>query len=124
MQHIVHCKRCNNSVSPCDTNATSSVTAYPKGKSPYGVFDMAGNVWEWCSDWYRADYYKTSPKDNPQGPPDSFDPMEPNTPKKIVRGGSFMCNASYCKGYRVTSRMKTTTDTGLEHTGFRCVSSR
>ncbi|WP_161888473.1 formylglycine-generating enzyme family protein [Pontibacter russatus] len=93
----------------------------------YGLYDMAGNVWEWCSDWYAADYYQTVASGesvNPAGPGRSFDPQEPTVPKRVVRGGSFMCHDSYCKGYRVTSRMKSSADTGLENTGFRCVASK
>lgn len=93
-------------------------------KNGFGLYDMAGNVWEWCSDWYRPDYYLSLEKsiaNSPKGPNNSYDPEEPSIPKKVIRGGSFLCNSSYCKGYRVTSRMKSSPDTGMEHTGFRCV---
>jgi formylglycine-generating enzyme required for sulfatase activity len=90
----------------------------------YGLYDMAGNVWEWCSDWYDYSYYKSitsGTANNPKGPAKSYDPDEPHTQKRSLRGGSYLCNDSYCSGYRVARRMKSSPDTGLEHTGFRCV---
>ena len=107
-------------------NVTSPVKSYPPNM--YGLYDIAGNVWEWTADWYRDDYYKTTNKPegvkNPQGPEDSFDPQEPFSEKKVQRGGSFLCNDSYCSGYRVAFRQKSSPDTGLSHSGFRCVKDK
>ena len=102
---------------------TAPVMSYiPNG---YGLYDMAGNVWEWCTDLYHYESYLIDAKNevcnNPTGPATSLDPNEPHMPKRVMRGGSFLCNDSYCSGYRVSRRMRSSQDTGLNHTGFRCV---
>lgn len=108
---------------PNDYSGTTSVTTFKP--NPYGLYDMSGNVWQWCTDLYHIDYYREEAKKsisiNPTGAITSFDPQEPYATKRVHRGGSFLCHDSYCKGYRITARMKTCPDTGLNHLGFRCV---
>ena len=100
---------------------TSPVARFPA--NGFGLYDMAGNVWQWCADWYRPDYYAGSPRKNPQGPPDSYDPEEPGIPKRVQRGGSFLCTDQYCSRYMPGGRGKAAIDTGSSHAGFRCVLS-
>jgi sulfatase modifying factor 1 len=90
----------------------------------YGLYDVAGNAWEWVSDWYRPDYYATlvgGVARNPHGPTDSFDPAEPRERKRVHRGGSYLCTEQYCARYMIGTRGKGEVRTGSNHLGFRCV---
>lgn len=98
---------------------TSPVGSFPA--NAFGLFDMSGNVWEWCSDWYHPDYYRSSPARNPQGPASSYDPYEPTIPKRVLRGGSYLCNDQYCRRYIPGGRGKNAPDSGTCNIGFRLV---
>jgi len=114
-----------------DTGEDGFVGIAPVAQYPangYGLYDMAGNVWQWTRDWYRSDYYQQlavtgRAARNPQGPDSSLDPSEPNQPKKVQRGGSFLCTDQYCSRYIIGTRGKGEISTGTNHLGFRCVTN-
>jgi len=104
---------------------TAPVKSFPP--NGYGLYDMAGNVWEWCSDWYDASLYSRRAEQgvivNPTGPAKSYDPHQAYQPLRVERGGSFMCHESYCLRYRPGARHGGAPDTGTSNVGFRCVLS-
>jgi formylglycine-generating enzyme required for sulfatase activity len=104
---------------------TAPVKSFPPNS--YGLYEITGNVWQWCSDWYRPDTFAQRSKEpicaNPTGPLKSWSPNNPWQQERVTKGGSFLCHISYCESYRPSARRGTPPDTGMSHIGFRCVQS-
>jgi formylglycine-generating enzyme len=113
----------NNNLKEDGFELTSPAKSFPPNE--YGLYDMIGNVWEWTTDYYDVNDYKTrslkSVTKDPKGPARSFDPNEPWTIKRVTKGGSFLCASDYCSNYRPSARQGTAEDSGSSNIGFRTV---
>ena len=89
---------------------TAPVDSFPP--NDFGLHNVSGNVWEWCSDWFHSGFHAHGQRDNPTGPPSGQ--------AKVMRGGSYLCHDSYCNRYRVAARSSNTPDSSTGNTGFRC----
>jgi formylglycine-generating enzyme required for sulfatase activity len=116
----------NNNLKEDGFESSSPVKSFPP--NAYGLYDIIGNVWEWTSDWYDVNYFKTlstaNVTRNPLGPEKPYDPNEPYAQKRVTKGGSFLCASNYCVNYRPSARQGTAFDSGTSNVGFRCVKDR
>ncbi|MBB6083570.1 formylglycine-generating enzyme family protein [Castellaniella defragrans] len=120
-------------VSPEAGGAAGTLPVMSFPANGYGLYDMTGNAWQWVADWYDARYFarqaqaaQGKPIADPRGPPRSYDPSDPgvpaDAPRRVIRGGSFLCNESYCLAYRPSARQAADPYSPMSHVGFRLVS--
>lgn len=112
----------NNNTAEDGFAGSSPVKSFPP--NGYGLYDIVGNVWELCSDWYAVESASATVVINPTGPSSSQDPLDPYAIKHVSKGGSFLCSVQYCSNYKPSGRQGSAFDTGMNHTGFRCVKNK
>jgi formylglycine-generating enzyme required for sulfatase activity len=101
------------SLNTCEDGFAGTAPVHAYRANGHGLYNMTGNAWEWCADWFSPTYHIDGPREDPNGPPAGT--------HRVIRGGSYLCHESYCYRYRVAARSANTPDSSTGNTGFRCV---